>query len=272
MSHRITNSFFVALFFAAGACDGGDAAAPGMLDVAVYGESFIEEGIPADVFADDWSVQFDSFLISVGGIQAASGGMLVLEDPAYRIFDLSQGSGGSGFLALSEMVPGGAYDDVAYRIAPSDSAAAGNAAANDVLFMREQGYAIYVEGRATRGDQTRTFAWGLTTATTYERCRSVATVDGGRVASVLTIHADHLFYDDLISDEPDVRFDAIAGADADGDGDITAAELAAVDITGFERYQVGSFDVRDLWSFLDHQASTVGHIDGEGHCERITRE
>lgn len=69
------------------------------------------------------------------------------------------------------------------------------------------------EGVATRGDEMRTFAWGFTTATSYRRCQSLAVVDGAPARSVLTIHADHLFYDDLVSDAPAVRFDAIAVAD-----------------------------------------------------------
>jgi hypothetical protein len=246
----------------------------GTLDIAIYGEAFIEDGIPADVFADGWAVHFDSFLVSVGDITAGSAGddRPTLADPTYRIFDLSQSSGGSGFVVISEAVPGGAYDDVSYRIGGSSSAVAGNASAEDVVFMNQRGYSMYVVGVATRGDEMRTFAWGFTTATAYQRCQSVAVVDGAPASSVLTIHADHLFYDDLVSEEPGVRFDAIAAADSDGDGDITTAELTAVDITGFERYQVGSFDVEDLWTFIDHQGSTVGHIDGEGHCAITERD
>ena len=34
-------------------------------------------------------------------------------------------------------------------------------------------------------------------------------------------------------------------------------------------YQVGSTDIMDLWHFIEHQTTTIGHIDGEGHCETI---
>ncbi len=275
MKLRSLHVALCALGFAAGACgDNIGGSLPGTLDIQIYGESFIEEGIPADVFADGWSLRFDSFLVSVGEVSATAAGAdtPALQDDTYRIFDLAQSSGGDGFLVLSGRVPGGAYDDIAYRIAGASEAVAGNAAAADVAFMNDSGYAIYVEGQATRGDESRTFAWGFTTATTYQRCRSVASVDGSGASSVLTIHADHLFYDDLVSEEPSVRFDAVAAADGDGDGDITTDELSAVDITGFDRYQVGSSDVTDLWTFVDHQTSTVGHIDGEGHCELAARD
>lgn len=275
MKHRYTHFWALALTSAmVAACGGSEAGEPGTLDVVIYGEELIEDGIPASVFADGWSVRFDTFLVSVGAVTVAAYGAEapVLDDPTYRIFDLAQPSGGDGFLVLSKEVAAGDYDDVSYRVAGSDDAVAGNASAQDVALMNEQGYAVYVEGRATREDESFTFSWGFTTPTTYAHCRSTATVDGSRATSMLTIHADHLFYDDLVSEDPDVRFDAIAGADADGDGDITAAELAAVDITGFERYQVGSLDVAELWTFIDYQVSTLGHIDGEGHCEVTSRD
>ncbi len=278
MTHRPISAALLALasVLALGGAGCGDnlGDSSGTLDIQIYGEPFIEEGIPADVFTDGWSIQFDSFLVSVGEVTAGSAGdgAPTLEDATYRIFDLSRASGGDGFVVLSAAVPGGAYDDVGFRVGGSSSAVAGNAGAEDVAFMNERGYSMYVEGLATRGEEMRTFAWGFTTATAYRNCQSVAVVDGAPARSVLTIHADHLFYDDLVSEEPSVRFDAIAGADTDADGDITSAELAEVDITGFERYQVGSFAVEDPWTFVDYQASTVGHIDGEGHCAITVRD
>ncbi|WP_428264643.1 hypothetical protein [Haliangium sp.] len=262
----------------AGACTGMDGFMPGALDVTVYGEQFVEQGIPAEAFADGWTLRFDTFLVSLGEISA--GGVFDDEPgmraPEYLVFDLARPSAGAGFFVHSDMVPGGRYDDVEFRVAPTPSARAGNVSADEVGFMVEQGFSVYAAGVATRGQIEKTFAWGFQVPTRYQGCRSLAVVDGGRAATVLTLHADHLFYDDLISAEPDVRFDALAAADdagdGDGDGEISAAELSAVDISGFERYQVGSFPVTDLWAFLEHQVGTLGHIDGEGHCERSTRE
>ena len=68
---------------------------------------------------------------------------------------------------------------------------------------------------------------------------------------------------------PNVAFDLIAASDANADGAVTQEELAAVDITAEARYQVGSHDIKDLWSFIAYQATTVGHINGEGHCESL---
>jgi len=43
--------------------------------------------------------------------------------------------------------------------------------------------------------------------------------------------------------------------------------LLAVDLRPLANYQVGSADIVDLWHFIEQQTTTVGHIDGEGHCE-----
>ena len=63
-----------------------------------------------------------------------------------------------------------------------------------------------------------------------------------------------------------VRGLEIFGADADDDGAITQAELAAVQVAPLG-FQVGQYaDVTDLGAFVSHLTQTMGHVDGEGHC------
>lgn len=246
-----TNALVCLSMITLGAC-GGDDLAPGELSVAVYGEDFIEEGIPAAEMVDGWAIAFDRFEIEIGAITAASGdaaAALTIDDPV--VVDLAEASGGAGTTLGAAEVPGGAYDRVSYRIAT-----------------------VEVQGSATRDDVTKTFNWIFDTPTRYSDCEGTAVIDGAPARLELTIHGDHLFYDDLVSSEPNVAFDLIAAADdlGDGDGAITEAELAATDITTEDRYQVGNFDISDLWSFIDQQVSTLGHIDGEGHCAEAVRD
>lgn len=241
----------------------------GDLNVHIYGEEFIEVGIPADVFADGWSIEFDRFLISVGEVAVAEAGSgPAIEETQFQVFDLAADSGGAGQMVVAGIVPGGAYDQTSYMVAPSDELVAGNASEDDVARMKEGGLSVYLAGKATKGGEVKTFAWGFTTRTHYHACQSMAVVDAAAPASVqLTIHGDHMFLDDLFSETPSVRFDLIAEADGDGDGNITQAELEAVDLRPLENYQVGSTNIFDLWHFIEHLTSTLGHIDGEGHCE-----
>jgi len=273
MHTRIAIPALLALTSALAACVGDDEYASGNLAVQIYGEEFAEEGIPSDVFADGWSVSFDKVLLSVGDVSAA----VEEEDPAltapdHRIWDLALPSEGVGQEVAAAEVDGGPYDHVAFRVAPSADAVAGNATAEDVELMRDGGYGLYVAGRAEKEGAEMSFAWGFSGATSYRECEGTALVDGGEHTTTLTIHMDHLFYDDLFSPEPLVAFDLVAQADADGDAVVTDAELAAVSLDTQERYQVGSTGIDDLWAFIDQQTSTVGHIDGEGHCGVAERE
>lgn len=233
----------------------------GVVDVRVYGEEFIEEGIPADAFVDGWSVTFDAFLVVVGDV-SIDGAPL----PGWHIVDLAPASGGEGRSLGEIQRDAGRLSALSYRIAANTSATA--TLADPQLAELARGHAVYVRGAATKAGVTYTFAWAFDTDTRYDPCELGRELPaGGSDSAELTIHADHLFYDDLESSEPNVAFDLIASADADADLVITEAELRAVDISGQARYQVGSRDISDLWSFIAAQVATLGHVDGEGHCE-----
>lgn len=233
------------------------------LTLSIYGEAFIEEGIPADVFVDGWSVTFGRFLISVGEVEAG-GEPLDPADTRYRIYDLVKGGGG---LEVGRATPDlAALHDLSFVIGPSDGAVGHNVEAEAVTMMRAMGYSLYVSGVATKGGASLSFAWGFTARTAHARCDAGAPTSG-QVDAEITIHGDHLFHDDLASETPNVAFDLIASADQNGDGSVREDELRAVDIRAQERYQVGDrTDITDLWSFIAQQATTVGHFNGEAHC------
>jgi hypothetical protein len=254
--------------------------APGTITATVYGEEFIEEGIPADTFSDGWSVAFDSFLVSIGGVAAKAGeGGREIGEPGFFLVDLAQASGGEGYELATLDAPGGTYDHYGYRLAPDPAATPVNVQAADATAMKAAGYSIWVKGSATRGGVTKTFDWGFTLELTHAHCEVSEKIDGNAVTMQATIHADHLFYDDAVSEEPEVAFQLIADADgmagAPADGAISLTELAAVDIRSQTRYQVGSNRdpagnaITNLRQYVELQATTLGHINGEGHCEDL---
>lgn len=236
----------LAPLLALAACGDHDGLAAGALAITVYGEDYIEESIPADAFVDGWSVTFSRFELDVGNVHAhADHGGAELRVDGFTRLDLAAGSGGAGHPLATLDAPGGEYDHFGYALRDLD-----------------------VAGAATDGAETITFAWQFPVIVGHAHC-GTRTVDGGTTPVEITIHGDHLFYDDAVAVEPGVAFQAVADADADGDGDVTAAELAAVDLSTFERYQVGSLDIDDLWAFITYQVTTIGHVDGEGHCEDV---
>jgi hypothetical protein len=247
----------------------------GTLSVTIYGEEYAEVGIPADE-TDGWAITFDRFLVVVGEIELAvghdHGDHGRFEDATYRVFDLAEPSGGAGHPVLSAAVAGGHYDHAGYRIGPSADATTGNASAGDTAWMVAEMLAVHVAGSATDGAVTKTFAWDFSRGVYYAHCHVDALVDGGEGAAELTIHADHLFFDDLVDEDPAVAFGLIAEADADGNGEVTQEELAAFDLSTQARYQVGSLPIENLWDFIAYQVTLIGHVDGEGHCDSILRD
>lgn len=225
--------------------------AAGTLAVSIYGEDFIEVGVPAEAMSDGWAVTFDAFDVTIAGVTAQAGhdaDELSFDTP--RTFQLATDTGGAGQAVHTFDAPGGVYDHFGYVID-----------------------GVTVAGSATDGTDAVTFDWTFDVLVSHSHCEIEVTVDGTDEAVEITIHGDHLLHDDAVAAEPLLAFQAIADADgAEGstpDGDVTTAELAAVDLSTFERYQVGSLPIATLLEFVTHQATTLGHVDGEGHCEDV---
>ena len=244
-----------------------DGSATGTLGLELCGEEYIEDGIPATEFEDGYVVTFDKFLINLGEITVAKeGSSPAIDEQEMRVWDLTMP--GPFDLASAEASTGH-YDHTAYSITGATVASvSGNATDDDLQLMIDEGYSVYVVGSATDGATTKIFAWGFHTETVYDPCHSEAVLDDGSEATVqITIHGDHLFYDDAVSTSPGLLFSEIALADANDDSEVTASELVDHDITTLSNYGVGSLDIFNMWDFISHMTTTLGHIDGEGHCE-----
>jgi hypothetical protein len=232
------SSWFCAAAFGVLALACGDGEGEGTITVTAYGEPFIEEGIPADAMDDGWAITFQRFAVSLRDVQVAG---VPVGIPA--LIDVSEPSAGAGHEYGSTPMREGNYDNGSFVIDR-----------------------IVVEGTAILDAATKTFAWEFLAPTSYDACQTTTTVpDGGVGTFQVTVHADHLFYDSLVSEEPLVLFQAMADADTDTDGQITQAELTA---TGIGSYDPGSEGgVENLWDWLVAATRTIGHVDGEGHCD-----
>lgn len=212
----------------------------GEVEVRIWGESLIEDGIPAEVMSDGWAIGFDRFEVELRDVSIA-GSEIEVAAP----FELGQPSEGMGQWIGEARVPEGDHGDATFTVARTT-----------------------IEGSASKGDMTKTFAWEFTTPIRYFDCETTTRVPaGGRAEFQITVHADHLFHDSLVAEEPMLRFDPIAAADLDGDGVIASEELATTDIGA---HDPGNLPIDDLWAFLAALVATMGHVDGEGHCVSST--
>lgn len=215
--------------------DDPQAGGTGTLEVTSYGEAFIEEGIPASEVSDGWGVKFTSFEVQISDIHLDG---VRLDDPGP--INLVQPSNGEGQVLGSLELPAGNYGDGGFTIR-----------------------SVHVVGTATKGEESKRFDWTFDQPVSYHGCETTTEIpkDGSGVFQI-TVHADHLFYDSLVSEEPALGFGALAAVDT-GDGVISREELALAGIGGFDP---GNEDVNDLWSWLNALVATLGHVDGEGHC------
>jgi len=215
----------------------GCASASGSVTAVAYGEEFIEEGIPADSVDDGWAIHFDRYAVTISAVTI---GGSTLEDT--ETVDLTEPSDGQGQELGTLELPPGDYTDSSFVI-----------------------QRVEVEGSGEKDGETKTFSWVFDQAIAYGDCDTTTEVTSGEAARFqVTVHADHLFYDSLVSEHPQLLFQPLANADADGDGEIEAAELWETDIGAYDPGSAGGID--DLWTFLEAQARTLGHVDGEGHC------
>ena len=249
------------LVLLASAC--GDEEESSTLRVSAWGEDFIEAGIPAEVFVDGWSVSFETFLVSLDAIEAGGTSM-----SGGHVVDLTAASSGQGHELGTVSAPAGGAAVASWSLTPATAEAITEVDAASLSAMVDAGASVWVRGSAQRAGVTKRFEWWFDTEVRYVACDTgLDRVADAVIDVVLTVHADHLFYDDLDSEEPAVAFDLIAAADADDDGSITMDELEAQSLAGQVRYQVGGRDIDDLRAFIDAQVRTLGHINGEGHCE-----
>lgn len=241
---------------------GGDVP-EGQVTASIYGEDFVELGIPASMFGDGWSLRFDNFLVSVGEVEIE--GEDRAGSPGYRIVNLAAKSRGKGYEIARFDAPQGAYRKFRYTVGPAADAVPHDVAASDAQAMTTAGYSVWIAGVASKGNERRAIDLGFRMAIAHD-CGIEAKLDQ-RLGIQATFHGDHLLFD-ATEPEPYLRFQAIADAD-DGDGIVRNAELAAVDIRGNAQYRAPG--VVNLEQFLESQLTSVGHVNGEGGCTRTVR-
>lgn len=218
---------------------------------------------------DGWTIKMDRFLVSVAAITvAASDTRIVTASSEPRIFDAA--APGPKVLLSERARYAQPWDAFSLRIAPptapedEPTELAPTVSEADRDAMIAGAWSILVEGKATKADVTKTLQWGFATATDYADCageldgqlvKGVVVPPGGIDSVDLVFRGDVLFSEDLARPGEGLRFDAIAAADADGDGRITSAELAATSLeaarSGGAPYGTADkAEVADLGAFL----------------------
>ena len=244
---------------------------------SIVGDTAIGAGLPASSFVDNWTVQFDQFVVVVQHpalIEQTEAKPAWIRFLGVSVWDLAAPleGGTSSFEIDSLVVRASSYDGFDFRIAPPSRSGypteSGNVDDATLEAMIEDDVAIRVVGSATDGVQTISFDWSFSTDTLY-RCGVEVELGAGEVgSSVIEIHGDRLFANQLGDASPTLEFAAIAAADADGDGVVTLTELDAVDLASIG-YDANGEDVTDLGAFVRALSRSLGTIIDSSGCEVI---
>jgi hypothetical protein len=273
-------AFSLSTLSAACGDDTGPASGSGAVTFTSWGEEYIEVEIPAGQFEDGYSVAYDKFLVLIGNITVAddAGEVAATDD---RFFLVNHKEAGVKELVKYEGLAAGSYSLVSYQTSPASRDAIspiGSVSEADADMMAEMGFHVYVEGTLTGPSGSKTFQWGFGVPTLLDDCEGerdgtvtpgAVVTEGGDDVIELTIHGDHLFYDDLQAKNAVLRGQAMFDADADADGVITREELKMVQLVSLpaDEYGTGGVDgVNDLDAFVQFLSRTVGHFRGEGEC------
>jgi hypothetical protein len=186
--------------------DGGHGEGTALLEVTADGESDVEQGLAAADFADGWAVTFSKFEVVIADVSAADH-----EFAGPFTADLSADSMGQGHVLTSHEVPEGHHGSPGFTLV-----------------------SLSVEGTGVLDGTTKTFAWTFNTPTVYSACVTAVHVhadpeahDGPSGRFEITLHGAQLFSATLGDPDAERFFGPLAAADADADGAISQAELAA---------------------------------------------
>lgn len=217
----------------------------GEVSVRVWGEGYLEQGVPEADVADGWRVDFKSFQTEIKDVEIG-GEMVQLQRSSIdaTIKSRSEKKGERGQELALVGVSSGTHQNTAFTLAKT-----------------------VVEGIAKKGEQELSFKWEFNTPVRYSKCEAVTRVKSGVTSSFeITLHADHYLYDSLAGHhDPTLVFGPIAAADADADGVITQKELEAAPIS--DDFDTGSQKINSMWAWLVAQNLTIAHTDGEHHCK-----
>lgn len=217
---------------------------PGSVFLTAEPSAAVQAGVAT---ADGWQISFERLLVGIGDARLGNDACTSYANAGYeRLFDLVAAQGPQ---KISEVFALGACGlQLRLRYPGVDALRGQGVSAQDLAFMRVpdsdayvtgRGTSVFVRGQAARGAEVKRFAWAFRQGYTLHDCPVAgAGVDAGLVTDItlhgndarriaVVIHGEELFRERASDDAP-LRFDAIAGADTDGDQDITLDELAKV--------------------------------------------
>lgn len=292
------------------ALSGCSSASTGAVQIDLDAEDTISEGLTAgtddESIVDGWSVDFDAYIVVIGGVELAGGAGPAVSSPGYLVIDLTELPPSGTMLARFDAVPVGLWSEVSFETPIVTAAVERHASVTEAEFdrMLAEGCTYLITGtmtnpsgqRCVRGDSSScevatsiSFDFCVPAPTSFGPCESDTGIEGLVVAegtttnANFTIHGDHLFFNGFPSGaEGSVvrRAQWLANADLDANGMVTREELEAIGSSdlgmmfpstlsdGFPGFSLGNspIAINTAWDYVIAQLKTQGHFQGEGEC------
>jgi hypothetical protein len=304
-TERMMKGAVVSLFLVGwltGGCDSAsNTGSSGEVTVDLSGEEASVQGYPVGTgdseiaFVDGFTLEFDKVLVSLEHFELrGSDGSDANLDADAVVADLHLGEPEAW---VFEDVPSRRWDDVRFLMAPptADSRAIDEVSSEDLQTMIDGGYSMWIAGTASDGSDTYPFDLRFDDLRVQsEACQNgVDETDGlvvpnnAIVNAQVTIHLDHMFFDTFASDDGRLRFEPWAAA-AGEDGIITLEDLETQPLADLRDrngdplvdgegnpvvYDPGPLllPANNLGQYVHAAATTMGHFNGEGHCDYIAQ-
>ena len=280
-------AFLLALL--AASCGSDDTSDTGSVQIFVVPEDTISDGLEpgADLenIQDGWTISYDRYLVTIGRFRAArSDTGEKLSDPTEYVLDMKNAPT-SGYVTKEfRDVAAVRWDKFGFDVpnakegmktlAPTKQA--------DVDFMISNGYSVYYEGSASKGDDTISFKWGFAAGTSFDDCSTedgipgFAVPSGGTVQVKPTIHGDHQYFDNITQGvEITDRLAQWLKTCDDGDSELTLDELKECDVSTAlpsPPYDLAGIEDQDgdgaisVYDYVNTQMRTFADYQGDGEC------
>jgi hypothetical protein len=288
---RIVHLFVSSLLATQALGCGEDGQGSGKLRVLLSAEQTIDDGVkagPGEENTRDYSVSYEKFLVAIGRVQVGrvSPSARLVEDAVY-IADMRQvGEAGLEIASFDDVQPG-QWSQFGYQTPTAQPGAlklAGVSDADAQEMITEQ-LTYWIEGRVERPEKPVSFVLKVALNATYSDCESngqpgIAVSADGTSTATITLHGDHLWFNTLArGDETTITRYAqwLVDADTDGDGKVSAEDLASVTaekvFPSAKGYNLsgGPIAVSTALDFVKAQLATQGHLNGEGECSTAER-
>lgn len=267
----------------------------GTLTVKITAEDGVVSGFPTTIDGesvgpeDGWKVSFDKYLVAIGNItlRGADGESGAAADENF-VANVK-----SGELSLRAFRDIGArrWEDLSFQIAPPNAEAflVGGVEQADADRMSKDGISYLMTGSAQDTNHKVTFELALPIKARYSRCTNgedgtegVVVRANSETTATITLHAEHLFFSSLASEEPTLLFEPIAAA-RNASSHVTLDTLSVqrlADLNAFDGSELkdaaGNLVIYDaggeplseptLREFIVASVLKQAHLNGEGLC------